>query len=476
MRRFYVLIIILMISSLACGLFATVTPKPTSTSLPPIATTEAVSQFTPTTVSTSSPIGTAETTTSPTQEEPTKTPYPTSVLDPTLNNEINTIETQVVTERQLQPKHTVPFVLLSTDQLRQNVISDYDADHTDEDIKDEILQDTILGWIEPGLDLRQLDIDLQSEQIAGYYDPETGEMFVVQSQGFQGPERLTYSHEYTHVLQDQNYDIEHGLNYNDDTCEADSEYCAAVQALFEGDATLSESAWYYFFSTQQDKDQIDAFQKSLKTPVYDSAPAFMKDDLMFPYTQGLAFVQALFEKGGWAAVDALYHNPPVSTEQILHPDLYPADKPIHTVLPDIIPALGTGWREVVRDQMGEWSTYLILARGINENARLDDKTAQAAAAGWGGDAYLVLHNDSANTTVFVLLTKWDTTNDASEFSTALQKYANARFGVKAARQGATYSWAYTQGYSSFYSSGDTTIWIIAPDAATAQTISGLVQP
>ena len=56
--------------------------------------------------------------------------------------------------------------------------------------------------------------------------------------------------------------------------------------------------------------------------------------------------------------------------------------------------MGQGWREVSRNQMGEWYTYLVLARGVDANARLNDTTAQSAAAGWGGDEYLVLHNDA----------------------------------------------------------------------------------
>ncbi len=476
MRRGYVLLVILLISSLACGFISTATPVPTATSQP----NQAISTKVPTDTPGAEPAGTqtpvAEVTAVPTQEESTKTPYPTSVLDTQLTTEIDLIQSQVIEERGLQPKHPVPVVLLSTDQLRQNVINDFEVNYTDEEISDEVLEYVIMGLLDPGFDLRTLDINLQSEQIAGYYDPETAEMFVVQGQGFQGSERMTYSHEYTHVLQDQNYDLEHGLNFNDDACETDSERCAAIQALIEGDATLSAYIWETYYATAQDKQQIDDFNNSLKTPIYDSAPAFIKDGLLFPYNQGATFVVDLFEQGGWSAVDEVYKNPPVSTEQILHPSLYPSDTPIPVDLPDLISGLGAGWREVTRNQMGEWSTYLILARGVNSSARLDDATAQAAAAGWGGDEYSVLHNDSTNSTAFVMKTVWDTTKDATEFATDFEKYANTRFGVSATQQGATRTWSYSGGYSSLYLSGNTTIWIITPDSTTAQTITGLVQP
>ena len=370
----------------------------------------------------------------------------------------------------------MPVVLLSPDELRKNVVNDFLADYTDEETADDVLELSIIGLLDPGFDLRNLYINLLSEQIAGYYDNETSEMFVVQGEAFQGPERLTYSHEYTHVLQDQNYDIRNGLNYNDDACEVDTERCAAIQALIEGDATVSQAIWFQYYATAQDKQQVSDFYNSLKSPVYDSAPAFLKDDFVFAYDKGATFVQDLYSNGGWSSVDAAYRNPPDSTEQILHPNLYPSDQPIPVDLPDISSILGAGWREVSRNQMGEWYTYLILARGVDANARLSDATAESAAAGWGGDEYLVLHNDATNATVFVMKTVWDTSKDANEFNTSFEKYANTRFGVRADPQGDSLTWSYSGGYTSMLLSGSTTIWITAPDAATAQTISGQVQP
>jgi hypothetical protein len=299
---------------------------------------------------------------------------------------------------------------------------------------------------------------------------------VVRGEGFEGPEHLTYAHEYTHALQDQNYDIDKGLQYNDETCDLDTERCAAIQSLIEGDATLSEFSWFQNYATTEDQQQIIEYINSLDSPIYDSAPAFLQDDFIFPYNMGLSFVQFFYGQDGWDAVDALYQDPPVSTEQILHPERYPADKPIPVDLPELSATLGDGWRELTRNQMGEWYTFIILARAADASARLDDTIAQEAAAGWGGDEYLVLHNADANTTAFVMKTQWDSDAEAGEFAEALEDYADARFGVSASRQGETLTWEYTDGYSSFLYSGDTTIWIIAPDAGTARVIADQVLP
>jgi hypothetical protein len=73
-------------------------------------------------------------------------------------------------------------------------------------------------------------------------------------------------------------------------------------------------------------------------------------------------------------------------------------------------------------------------------------------------------------------TIWDSNQDAEEFAAALQQYAEARFGVSATQQGDTLTWSYPDGTSSLYQAGDTTVWIIAPDSSTAQTIADSIQP
>jgi hypothetical protein len=86
---------------------------------------------------------------------------------------------------------------------------------------------------------------------------------------------------------------------------------------------------------------------------------------MFPYMSGMEFAQSLFDRGGWDAIDAAYANPPVSTEQILHPDRYPADQPVTVELPDLQSVLGDGWTELYTNVLGEWYTYLILSQNID---------------------------------------------------------------------------------------------------------------
>jgi hypothetical protein len=462
MRRIFFLILVLVLASLACTV-GTPTAAPTQpvAPLPPTNTAGAPA--------TESPQEPTQAATEPEVSEPAAEPTIAS-LPPEIEMQMNAIQRQVIDLRGLEPTGEVPRALLTPDKLRQRVIDDFLADYTEEEVADDVVVLTAFGLLEPGFDLRGFYIELFSEQIAGFYDNEVGEMYVVQGEGFFGPERLTYSHEYTHVLQDQNYDIENGLNYNDDSCEADTERCAAIQALIEGDASLTELNWFYEFSTSTDQQQIMEFYQSYSSPIYDSAPPFMQQDFIFAYNYGLTFVQKLYDEGGYAAIDAAYRNVPVSTEQILHPEHYPSNIPTPVELPDLLPVLGDGWRELDRNVMGEWYTYLILGSGIDPAAQIADEIAAEAAAGWKGDSYLVYYNDATAQTVVVMRSLWDSTADALQFSDAFHDYAEARFNVDTQGSETAMTWTFPGGFTTLERSGAQTTWVLAPGAATGQLV------
>lgn len=398
------------------------------------------------------------------------TPQSQSSLPLEITRQMDEIQKEVIDLRKLQPSGPVERELLTPEQLGQKVTQDFLKDYSKEEARDDAISLAAFGLLEPGFDLYDFHIDLLSEQVAGFYDDETKKMYIVQGEGFQGPERLTYAHEYDHALQDQNYDIENGLNFNDKACDEDTERCAAVQSLLEGDASLLEIEWLSTYATPQDLTDIQRFYGNYQSPVYDSAPAFLKEDFVFPYVNGQSFVSTLHDQGGWKAVDQAYENPPVSTEQILHPEKYPKDTPVSVALPDLRGSLGDGWQEVDHGIMGEWYTYLILASGFDQNARIGETESQTAAAGWGGDGYEVYYNEQNDETVMVLKTTWDSQKDAAEFGTTFRQYADARFGTSKSNSVAGETWEAPGTYIEFHTSGLTTTWLQAPDAATADAV------
>ncbi|MBN1666840.1 MAG: hypothetical protein JW862_07115 [Anaerolineales bacterium] len=412
----------------------------------------------------------------PGSSDPQAEPQTTPQIDPQIARQMDMIQVEVIQERGLEPAGSVTRALYNREQVRQRVLDDFLSEYSPEEAGQDALVLAAFGLLPPGFDLHSLYIELLTEQVAGFYDDEVQEMVVVQEERFDGLARLVYAHEYTHVLQDQNFDIDEGLNYNEEACEDDTERCAAIQALLEGDASLSELTWFLNHASNQDREDILSFYETYESPILDSAPAFLSEDFLFPYEQGLVFVQYLYDRGGWGSVDRAYRTPPVSTEQILHPAKYPADMPQPVELPDLQMILGERWEELDRNVMGEWYTFLLLAYGRDEAARLDEDQAAAAAAGWGGDAYVVYYQADTQATVMALQTVWDAISEADEFEQAFRQYAQERFGQPVSDTLGWITWQGADGFHAFAITGATTTWILAPDQTTADQVWSAIQP
>ena len=348
--------------------------------------------------------------------------------------------------------------------MGQQVIDDFLADYTHEEAVNDALVLALFGFLEPGFDLWNFYVDLYREQVAGYYDDEIEQMAVICGTEFDGSERITYAHEYTHSLQDQTYDLEDGLGYSAEQCEVNSQRCAAIQALVEGDATLLQGQWMRTYATEEDWDDLFELATSFESPVLESAPHFLQQDLLFPYTAGYGFVHDLYLDGGWAAVDNAYLDPPITTEQILHSERYPADTPVWLEVPDLNAALGDEWLEIDRDVLGEWYTRLMLAE------HLPNEVAVEAAEGWGGDYYLAFYNPQTNQGAVVLVTQWDTMRDVHEFDAALRDYGDSRIGERKTSSTYEATWLGEAGYALVERLSNQTLWILAPDTEIGRAI------
>ena len=397
-------------------------------------------------------------------------------IPPVIASQMDEIQQQVSQLRGLQANQPVNRNLMTPDQLRQRVSSDFLKDYSPEQARDDAIELYTFGLLDPKFDLLSFYKNLLTEQVAGFYDNKTKEMYVIQADNFTGMERFNFSHEYDHFLQDQNFDIQNGLDFNDTTCKKESEYCAAIQALLEGDATVLSLQWLRTYATSQDKKDIQKAADEIKLPIYDSAPDFIKQDFTFPYQAGLVFVQQLYSQGGWETVNQAYHNPPVSTEQILHPVRYPNDTPVSVSLPDFSSILGADYREVVRNTLGEWYTFLVLAYGLDPEARIDPDKSRRAAEGWGGDSYVVYFNDVNQTSIMILVSRWDDTSEANQFSSSFREYATKRFGNPTNDHNDTVSWSDPGGYTEYHINGEQTTWIYSPTKEIAQAIWGEIQP
>src|SRR5262249_57714906 len=126
------------------------------------------------------------------------------------------------------------------------------------------------------------------------------------------------------------------------------------------------------------------------TPSMKRGPPSIKDALVFPSFAGMKFPAASLKPNGWPALDKIFENPPVSTQQIMHPALYKSGHlPEKVALPDVQSRLGKDWKKVEDNLMGEFGWKEVLEQYLGE-----DRAAPLAAA-WDGDRYLVYENQSS---------------------------------------------------------------------------------
>ncbi|GAB4522658.1 MAG: hypothetical protein Fur0018_04670 [Anaerolineales bacterium] len=414
-------------------------------------------------------------TASPQESTPTPdaagTPIPEGSLPAEITSQMDEIESQVQEIRGLKASQPIERQLFTSTALQRHVTENFLADYTPEEAHDDVLSLSAFGLLPPDFELLPFMQNLYSEQVAGFYDDEVKAMYVVQDAGFRGPQRMTYAHEFVHALQDQNFGLGAALGISDEQCQADSEHCAAVQALVEGDASLVEETWLHTFATDQDFTDLFDFYGHFHSPIYDSAPLFLQSDFLFPYQQGKDFVQHLYDSGGWEAVNVAYTTLPQSTEQIMHPERYPNDAPQTVNLPDLLPLLPADWREVDHGTLGEWYTYLMLSQGWQNVARLPDDIGLDAAAGWGGDAYTVFYAPDERRFVLAMDIRWDTEADASTFRRALLRYVSRRFNASTQNPAdGLWVWETDSLASALHQDGARTVWVIAPDLTLADTL------
>jgi hypothetical protein len=304
-------------------------------------------------------------------------------------------------------------------QARRDGLEDYDASEPPRvrAAEEEVLE--LLGLIPDGTSLRHVAASLYGQGVAGYYDPRSKRLKVV-SGAATSTRALTetvIAHELTHALEDQHY----GLDDNGPS-EGDDRALARL-ALIEGTATEIMTRYGARFIGRG--ELLASAIGSAFAPTGD-LPPYIEAQTVFPYLAGQQFVQYLLRRAGgsWALVDdAERIRPPVSTEQVLHPDRYlRADEPKPVRL-RAGAVLGGGWTRVRAGTWGEYATRELLAHGGGGGA-------EAAAAGWGGDRWELWRSrpllgsgcavPCRASDVLVLRWRWDTPRDQREFAARLQ--------------------------------------------------------
>jgi hypothetical protein len=299
-------------------------------------------------------------------------------------------------------------------ELREGLRASFDYAFPRELLERRSLAWRTVGVIGPGVSIREELERFVAGQVIGYYDTLTGELRFIGTERPSPHARVILAHELTHALDDQHFGLER-IDHLMTSCR--DEAAAAAIALTEGSATFLMTRYALRYLTPQEQLQLAA--EGGGTPT--SVDPFIERQQLWPYSEGQAFVTALSSRGGLEAIDDAFRALPVSTEQIIHPDRFPGDVPTPVDVPDLGPALGSGWRDLDVQEVGE--AWLALALGL----RLPSSTADEAAAGWDGGLYRAW-TDGTRVAV-VLATVWDSPEEARAFAEAMDSWVAAGDGT-----------------------------------------------
>lgn len=262
------------------------------------------------------------------------------------------------------------------------------VEYTDEDAEEDRLLLEALGAVPPGTDLRELLSTALEEQVAGFYDPESDEMVVgTAALGRRlGPlDEITLAHELQHALADQVL----GLPDLAHVPSGDEDAAFAVQALIEGDATLTMVRYAENALSVIDQARLLADQSRLAAELgtLTEMPHYLQRSLLFPYEEGLSFVSTVEARGGWELVDAAYTRRPSTTLQILQPQLYldgdgAARDPRDPADP------GAGWERLDDVAVGAADLLFLFEAPGGDTARAVADPRTSAVAWRGGEAVL----------------------------------------------------------------------------------------
>ena len=367
--------------------------------------------------STTAPSGGAPTTTTPPAPV---TPVPES---PELTKAVNESITFIETTRGVKFKERPKVEVLDDAAFRQTVSAEFESETDSLRTEGKLL--TALGLVEPGTDVVAAERALLGAGVLGFYDPQTKRL-VVRAGSVTPLARVVITHELTHALDDQLYDLN-----RPDLDKATDETGFAFHMLAEGSARYIENL---FRASLSPSDLADAQaeeatigQDEIKS--LGTVPPILVTFLQAPYSLGASLLTEIVNHGGVASIGLAYAKLPTTSEQGFEPKKYssgegaaPVAAPPADAKAELDGTLGTLTLDAMVsdqfDQLTELATGPVLDPGID---------------GWSGDHFVLWDQGGAPCVRADI--KMDNATERAGLETALKAWSDRVGGAQIAAQG-----------------------------------------
>lgn len=308
------------------------------------------------------------------------------------------------------------------------------------------------GLIPHDFDLETFLVALMREEVAGYYDPKTKTVNLLDWVPIEEQEPVV-AHELTHALQDQTVNLQKWMKKGDkdlgeikkDPTPEDienDETDDAREAVVEGQA---QAIMFQYAIAPTGHSIVDspALLEAMEdetltgtpgTKVYNEAPIFMKESMTFPYSYGMEFVVNIWQKAGKErAFAGVLQNPPHTTRQIMQPETYLSGERIE---PMHLPDFKHGFKDYQKfdiGAMGEFDVAVLIEQYVGKPA------SKRLYPEWrGGYYYAARPKTDANAPLGLLyISRWSNADKAAEFAEIYAESLKQRYKKVDSAEGET---------------------------------------
>lgn len=371
----------------------------------------------------------------------------------------------------------------------RETVEKYIAERMDDDEDEKRFERTELvlkkfGLLPRDFDLRPFMIKLLRDQVAGFYDSKRKTVHMLDWVPLD-EQRPVLAHELTHALQDQTIDLEKWLKdlrkqvratMDADNAEGEiDEEISARTALLEGQG-MAVLIDYMLNPMGRSMENSPQFVEAMKAGMTSnegsatlaSAPMLLRESLIFPYRDGLGFVQALLVKGGKRrAYAGALTLPPHDTHEILSPTSYLDRARVPTMLlPNLKSAMGKEYERYDSGSVGQFDIVLLMKQFADNDA------AREMSPEWRGGIYYAAKQTGAGSKeppktkdlALVYLSKWSTAAAAKKFAGIYERALKQKYANVVAKQG---QWDTNEGLVSIETVGEQVLVMEGFDEKTA---------
>jgi hypothetical protein len=328
---------------------------------------------------------------------------------------------------------------------RDEVVSYLTKHLNDEDTKRLRRSELVLkkfGLLPRDFNLETFLVALLREEVAGYYDPKTRTVNLLDWVPMEEQEPVM-AHELTHALQDQSVGLQKWMKRGDkdlgaikkDPTPADienDEMDDAREAVVEGQA---QAMMFQYAMAPAGRSIVDSPQLleameeqtltgTPATKVFNEAPIFLKESMTFPYTYGMEFVVKLMQKvGKEKAFAGALQDPPHTTRQIMQPETYLSGEKIE---PMRVPDFKHDFKDYQKfdiGAMGEFDVAVLIEQYVGKPA------SKRLCPEWRGGYYYAARpkGDASAPLSLLYVSRWSSPEKAAEFAAIYAESLRQRY-------------------------------------------------